>query len=286
MADGRKSLVSAIRFRRLPPPPDLAGILESIVEREDAAALGVALDFPDARPLLQIVLGADCLVRSRGIASFSAVPRAGLWGPSGGMHEVKVNGPMHILCGVLTLRGAGQLAGTHVSSFIDRRVDLAELGLDSAGLNVRLASATGFEQRADILADWLRISLKSGREPKTRPEFEAMASGELCGTVSKIARELGVTTRGLHKRCKHEIGWSPSKLLRIVRLQSSLRMTHPNPWSPELAEDLLLQFHDRAHFSKEFQSLTGMTPGTYRRAKESSKDCLVNTLYIGAAPMS
>lgn len=274
-------LERGIVLRHFATPADLTGVCLSVFERQDAVALGPSIDFPSVHPILHVSLGHDCSVRNYGQdAPFQRAPHAAIWGSQTAIHEMRFDGPLFLISAVLTLDGTARLTGHLASAFVGRHVTLDDLGLDSGGLRQQLLQATAFPQRADILIGWLRRAIGSRRQRRASPEFDHLASGRMQGSIAAIAADLGVTARGLHKRAMRDVGLSPKTILRYARLQSALRYCHPNQANTIDAGKLLIQFHDRSHFSVEFRKLTGLTPRAYQQAKLRSGDQLLNMVYL------
>ncbi len=279
----RKLHAPAVGLEKAAVPNDLTPFVQAFVERRDTGQLGGAIELPDPSPLLQFVIGADYeLRRHNGGGAFAPVPPVALWGPTAAVWEARVAGPVHVYCVVLTHLGAAVLAQAPVGDLVDRRVCIQDLNVADADMIARLREAPDFAARTALIADWLRSSLSARPIHDDRDLLlaDAMAQGQVTGSVETIARDTGVSTRGLHKRLTIASGWPPKHLLRIARLQAALRHIHPKPWDHPGDRDVMLQFHDQAHFAKDFKQLTGLTPAQYRAAKHALGDCLINTLYI------
>ncbi len=279
----RKLHAPVVGLEKADVPADLVPFVQAFVERLDSDRLGGAIELPDPSPLLQFVIGADYeLRRHEGGDAFAPVPAVALWGPTAAVWEARVAGPVHVYCVVLTHLGAAMLSQSPVGDLLDRRVDVRDMDVEEQEIIARLRMAQSFSERSNLIVEWLRNTLTSRR---TRDErdlalADAMAQGRVSGTIEAIARDTGISARGLHKKLALISGWSPKQLLRIARLQTALRQLHPKPWDDLEHVDVMLQFHDQAHFAKDFKQLTGLTPTQYRAAKEKLGDCLINTLYL------
>jgi AraC-like DNA-binding protein len=264
-------------------PADLVRFVQAFVERRDSAQLGGAIELPDPSPLLQFVIGADYeMRRHEADAVFAPVPAVALWGPTAAVWEARVAGPVHVYCVVLTHLGAAMLARSPVGELVDQRVGIQDLSVEDADIIARLRSTGDFAERTALIVRWLRAAFAVCRvmDERDLALADAMAQGRVAGNVEAIARSVGISARGLHKKLTVISGWSPKQLLRIARLQAALRQLHPKPWDDLTQRDVMLQFHDQAHFAKDFKELTGLTPTQYRTAKQALGDCLINTLYL------
>ncbi|HVK82113.1 MAG TPA: helix-turn-helix domain-containing protein, partial [Verrucomicrobiae bacterium] len=240
---------------------------------------GRALELPMLNPLLQIFLHGAYHVRDEHGAQARA-PAAGLWGPSQRVVTCEHDEPLSVFVIILTNSGLRSIFGRTPAQIADKRVDLADVeGGDAFAAQVR--RLTDFEQRVAFVSDWLSTKLK--RTPSSVIEIaDRVVSGALRGPVSEIAASVGMNERTLQRAFQSELGWRPKQGLRLARLQRALGALHPTPWRTQSECDPLLEFHDQAHLTREFQALAAITPGQYRRAKAANRDRLINTIYLPA----
>jgi AraC-like DNA-binding protein len=78
-----------------------------------------------------------------------------------------------------------------------------------------------------------------------------------CGDqVSRVADQLGVSTRQLHRRTTMAVGYGPKMLARVMRARRLHRVT-----ATSLAElAYKAGYASQAHMGDDVRSLTGMTP--------------------------
>lgn len=85
--------------------------------------------------------------------------------------------------------------------------------------------------------------------------------------VGDLARELGVSERTLQRMVEQRLGLSPKWLVQRRRLHDAVLALKAGlggaPGLAEVAADL--GYTDQAHFTRDFRSVTGMTPGEYLR---------------------
>jgi methylphosphotriester-DNA--protein-cysteine methyltransferase len=82
------------------------------------------------------------------------------------------------------------------------------------------------------------------------------------GSVSQIADHLGVTLLQLERLSKRVFGFSPKLLIRRQRFLRTLALLMRQP-SAKWADILDPQYHDQAHFNRDFQRFFGMAPKQY-----------------------
>ena len=82
-------------------------------------------------------------------------------------------------------------------------------------------------------------------------------------TSAELAKAAGTSVRGLERAFARDYGLSPQQYLRRLRMQTACQLLV----SSRLALAQLADrcgFADQSHFSRDFRSLTGMTPRAYR----------------------
>ena len=82
--------------------------------------------------------------------------------------------------------------------------------------------------------------------------------------VDELAREAGLSERSLQRLVEQRIGLSPKWLLQRRRLHDAVEALKAGRGTlAEVAADL--GYADQAHFTHDFRTVTGMTPGDYLR---------------------
>lgn len=82
--------------------------------------------------------------------------------------------------------------------------------------------------------------------------------------VSELARESGLSERTLQRLVEQRLGLSPKWLIQRRRLHDAVGTLKSGP--PNLAEVAVeLGYADQAHFTRDFTTVVGMTPGAFLR---------------------
>lgn len=170
------------------------------------------------------------------------------------------------------------LLGRPASEVLDQRADLGELWPrhDAAVLTETVlaarspaAVAAAFETaivrrlacapRVDVIVDALSVAM-------SRPA----ARGR--GLVERLAAELGVTERTLHRRCVEAVGYGPKMLDRVLRFQRvrALARTEPTVSLARLALDV--GYCDQSHFTRECRRLSGLAPSELFKTSRRPRD--------------
>lgn len=84
--------------------------------------------------------------------------------------------------------------------------------------------------------------------------------------VNGLAAKAGLSAAQFRKRFNEEIGISPSQYCKITRINTSLAILEKD-YKKSLTElTYLLGYFDQAHFIKDFKSITGTTPKSFKKA--------------------
>ena len=89
-------------------------------------------------------------------------------------------------------------------------------------------------------------------------------------SISELAERMGCTVRHVHRRFVEELGVSPKRFARIVRIRETVRkmLEHPGGHVTDYMDDM--GYSDQAHFQREFKWYTGMTPGSLLKSLKKS----------------
>ena len=133
------------------------------------------------------------------------------------------------------------------------------------GLFDRLHDVAAFDDRRDILVDWLERSI---RPPERLASVEHACvligrSAEMAA-IDRAARAMGYSRRHLRRVFREFVGTAPGEYMRLRRFNSALLQMR----SPRSLTDIALAagYYDQAHFCRDFKDLAGLTPGAYRAA--------------------
>lgn len=174
--------------------------------------------------------------------------------------------------GVMLQPGAAHgLVGASIRT-VPASAELSALGLagvDELASDIRrLVAAEDDLAAVDVFEAWILERLPE-------PDDDAVLVDEIVSTVEsdrellrveQLAERFGMGIRRLQRLIGSHIGFSPKWLIQRYRLQeaaAALRGEHP----PALAElAATLGYSDQAHFSREFKTVVGSTPGAYAAA--------------------
>jgi AraC-like DNA-binding protein len=170
-------------------------------------------------------------------------------------------GHQHGLHVQLSPLAAYSLLGLPMHSLTNVLVDLpAVLGRTSMQLVERLASASDWPERFDLLRAALAARMTNGPEP-TPAVVEAWHRLRATNGTARIAdlvRQSGLSHRHLVARFREEVGMTPKSLARVLRFEHSLSMLESGDTLADVA--IAAGYYDQAHLNRDFKALAGCSP--------------------------
>ncbi|MBD3925581.1 helix-turn-helix transcriptional regulator [Nocardioides cavernae] len=195
---------------------------------------------------------------------------ARFYGVSRGRSSVTLEGDGWAV-GTMLSPAAGRLVlGRSVAEVTDTWVELADLVTDPAVVaGVRAAMEDDPHDPAAHLAaiahleTWLTTHLPVDASGLLVNRLVAWLGDHPEVTrVDDLAREAGLSERSLQRLVEQRIGLSPKWLLQRRRLHDAVEALKAGRGTlAEVAADL--GYADQAHFTHDFRTVTGMTPGEY-----------------------
>jgi len=173
--------------------------------------------------------------------------------------------------GTMLRPAAGRLVlGRSVATVTDTRVELTDLLPDPTLVDdVRAAMARDPHDAAAHVAalahveSWLATHLPvDGPGLLVNHLVAWLGEHPEVTRVDEVAREAGLSERSLQRLVEQRIGLTPKWLLQRRRLHDAVEALKAGRGTlAEVAADL--GYADQAHFTHDFRTVTGMTPGHY-----------------------
>jgi AraC-like DNA-binding protein len=164
--------------------------------------------------------------------------------------------------------GAFPFLGIPLGDLEDAYVGVDQVwGSDGRDLHERLIETPSAQARFQILEQFLlsRPSLTVDRQPGVA---EALAAIENDPSIrmADIRHQVGLAAKRLIALFRAEVGLSPKAYARVRRLQAALRLLGAGPvGGARVAAEV--GYFDQAHFVRDFESFTGMTPTQYSQQR-------------------
>lgn len=197
---------------------------------------------------------------------------ARFYGVARGRSSVTLEGDGWAVGTMLTPAAGRLVLGRSVATLTDAHVDLGEIAtIDSSALvaDVRAAMAT---DPGDPAAHDGAISAVERRLEAYLPvDAQGVVINELVAwlrdhpevtRVAELAGHVGLSERSLQRLVEQRVGLSPKWLIQRRRLHDAVEGLKGRQGSlADLASRL--GYADQAHFTHDFRTVTGMTPGEY-----------------------
>lgn len=191
-------------------------------------------------------------------------------GVSRGRSSVTLEGDGWAVGTMLSPAAGRLLLGRSVAEVTDTWVELADLLPDAALVDdVRAAMHLDPHDPAAHLAaiahleSWLATHLPVDASGLLVNHLVSwLADHPEVTRVDEVAREAGLSERSLQRLVEQRIGLSPKWLIQRRRLHDAVEALKAGRGTlAQVAADL--GYADQAHFTHDFRSVTGMTPGDY-----------------------
>jgi AraC-like DNA-binding protein len=235
------------RWAEFPPHPALARWVSSYWTIETGPGGHVVRTVPDACVDLTVRLG--------------RTPRAFVAGTHARAKRWRIRGRMHLL-GARLLPGTAQQLGVDVGALtvgwrpLDDFLPRAAVARMVAGA----VRATGVGSRVAVLDAFLSERLLNREiDPRLSAAIRHVFAAGGHVAVSVLATKSGAHTRTLARLFEKNVGLSPKRFARVVRLQAALRALPDRDNWARLAADL--GYADQSHFIHDVRELLGASPG-------------------------
>ncbi|MEV7371980.1 AraC family transcriptional regulator [Streptomyces sp. NPDC090301] len=191
--------------------------------------------------------------------------RARVLGHQGDLHGVELT---------LAPWAAYRLFGSPLGELADVLTDPADvLGRRARDLTAALEAAPGWAGRFAALDETL-LRWAADVAPSREPSPAVLGAWDLLnrtsGTVPvrELAARCGWSPRHLENRFREQIGLTPKRLARILRLNRAIRQLTAGGRPADVAAGC--GFYDQSHLSREFTALTGMPPGRFLATRKEA----------------
>ncbi|MEO5852514.1 MAG: helix-turn-helix domain-containing protein [Nocardioides sp.] len=209
---------------------------------------------------------------------------ARLVGPTTGLSTRELRGSGWAVGAMLQPAAGLLLSGRPVSELTDSHIDLPTVpglagGALAAGIEAVMRPDPGAPAALQRAVDLLEAALatlppadEEGLLVNAVVEYAEGDSG--VHRVGQIVEKFSITERTLQRLCARRIGLSPKWLIQRRRLHEAAERLIPGPGvtqvargtAPDLARVAAdLGYADQAHFTRDFRTVTGLTPGGFAR---------------------
>lgn len=249
-------------------PAALAGNLIGFVHRDEDPGPQLVRVLPEVRFSIQIMLDQPYWLREANPdADWKRLPRVALWGPRYHWCYGFAAGRIKAFAVVLTAAGLRRISDRPAPQLMDGVLDLREV---QPKLAEALEPLDGerFEAWRTRAGTALRVFFQESDPDILAPTLDILATDE-SGAVSRAAAAANLSPRQYRRVFADLYGVAPKLYQRAVRVDRAIRQLHDLPWEADPHADTPIAFADQPHATREFRSMTGLTPREYVRAKRS-----------------
>lgn len=250
------------------PPAELAGDVFGFVHRDEDPGPQVVRVLPEVRFSIQIMLDRSYWLREVGPdAEWKRLPRMALWGPRYRWCYGFAAGRIKAFAIGLTAAGLRRISQRPAPLLVDRVLDLREVQPMLAEALEPEANET-FESWRARAAIVLFALFRDSDPDALAPTLNILATVE-SGAISHAAAAANLSPRQYRRVFADLYGVSPKLYQRAVRVDRAIRQLHCMPWESDPHAETPIPYADQPHATREFRSMTGLTPREYVRAKRS-----------------
>jgi AraC-like DNA-binding protein len=204
---------------------------------------------------------------------------ARLYGVVRGRSSVTLEGDGWAVGTMLTPAAGRLLLGRSVATVTDAHLDLGEVGtLDAEALTTEVRAAMAPDARDPAAHARAIAAVEQRLEAHLPVDEQGLLVNELVAwlrdhpevtRVADLAEHMNLSERSLQRLVEQRVGLSPKWLIQRRRLHDAVEALKAGESSlADMAAQL--GYADQAHFTHDFRTVTGMTPGDYLRDQPRS----------------
>jgi AraC-like DNA-binding protein len=194
---------------------------------------------------------------------------ARLYGVRTGLSVVELSGTGWAVGAMLQPAAGASVWGAPVTELTDRHVDLTEApGVDGAGLTDRVRAVMGSDAASRLAAvahmerELERLLPVDDEGRLVNAIVEYVEGDPEVRRVRQVCAKFDIGERTLQRLLARRLGLRPKWLIQRRRLQEAAARLRTG--SGDLARVAAeLGYADQAHFTRDFRTVTGLTPGDY-----------------------
>jgi AraC-like DNA-binding protein len=172
----------------------------------------------------------------------------------------------HGCAGVAAIRlrpaAAGAVLRFPVSETTGRIQDLGAVFPSARALRDRLGDARDDKERIEGLESWLDERALEDPRPEVEAAVAVIVQTGGRADIATLASRAGIGMRRLERRFVEDVGLTPKRFARIIRLQRALRLVRSGDALASVA--LACGYYDQSHMVLDFQRLAAVSPRAWR----------------------
>jgi AraC-like DNA-binding protein len=168
--------------------------------------------------------------------------------------------------------GAFQLLGLEMPLIANLASSVDDLGLqDYKALAEQLALKITNIDRIEQLNEWFLRKAVSINLRRSRVYEVLQRMQKSRASINEVMAHVPISRRQLERKFQLEVGITPAILKQLQQVKKARSLISLNPQASLAQVAVDAGFYDQAHFNRQFQKITGQTPGQYRQKKMSQK---------------
>ncbi|MEZ5994723.1 MAG: helix-turn-helix domain-containing protein [Hyphomonadaceae bacterium] len=198
-------------------------------------------------------------------ADWKRLPRIALWGPRYQWCYGFAAGRINAFAVGLSAAGLRRISQQPASQLVNVVLDLRDVQPELAA-TLQPERHEEFDAWRARAADALRAFFQGFDADPLAPTLDILTTIE-SAAVSRAAAAANLSSRQYRRVFANLYGVRPKLYQRAVRVDRAIRQLHHMPWEADGHAETPIAYADQAHATREFRSMTGLSPGEYLRAK-------------------
>lgn len=254
-----------MNYQTLQPHSDLAALVKCYWTLEIPAQMEAPKQriVPDGCIEMAFILGDD-IKRYTSDTDFIIQPRAMVLGQITKPFFIEPTGYVNSFAIRFYPYGFANFIKTPIKALADKETPISSLfdKKEAEALTQKIVTASKTEKRIEIVEDFLLRRLKDtstiDRIVKSTIDTLLLTKGST--SIDAIVKDQSTRRRSLERKFSKQVGISPKRLGKVIRLQAALKMMlHKQPENlTQIAYES--EYYDQAHFIKDFKEFTGTNP--------------------------
>ncbi|SKB27455.1 helix-turn-helix transcriptional regulator [Daejeonella lutea] len=190
-------------------------------------------------------------------------PKAFVFGQITSPLDIEPTGATNIFAVRFHPDGFTPLAGISIKNMDNRAVPLTELfENDGREVGQAISTAETIPEKIGIIEAFFlsRLSIPETIDRTVKNTVQEIINLKGQGSVEDLSVKMSVNRRQLERKFAVVVGLSPKQLLKIIRLQTALKLLQRSDSNSLTVIAHESEYYDQAHFIKDFKEFTGLSP--------------------------
>ena len=255
-------------YRKFQPHPNLESLVNfywtlEVPASEDSQRQRI---IPDGSIEMAFILGDD-IKRYVSDDEFILQPRAMVLGHTINPFFIEPVGHVYTFAASFYPYGFANFITKPIEALVNKETPLHELfdEVPVKKLEQKIINSSGTEKRIRAVEEFLfeRLQDQATIDAIVKSTIDTLIATRGSTPINQILRNDPSKRRQLERKFLKQIGLSPKRLGKVIRLQAALKMLLNEESENLTAIAYKNEYYDQAHFIKDFKSFTGLSPGDF-----------------------